>query len=294
MKSWQKLLMFILLGQLLVQSSTRLLAATPFVMPNSEMHPISTDSTKNKDYLLYVHLPENYESRNNANTKNKKYPVLYLLDPWWDFPVVAGAYSGLVFDGVIPEMIIVGIGYAAENPDVDRLRESDYTPAVVPGDDNMGDGKAFLTFIESRIIPYIEDNFRVDGQYRVLAGSSYGGLFTLFALFERPDLFQGHIAITPAVSWFHRWLFRRESEFYFVNDSGKPPILRSRLYMSVGDADQLENFTNESIAFSYLLKDRPYEGLDYKFEVRANEHHASVKLGSFSQGLAHAFSGYRN
>ncbi len=295
MKSWQKVLALILLCQVLVQNSSDLQAATPFVMPNSAMHPISTDSTRNKDYLLYVHLPENYKNENNTkekNAKNKHYPVLYLLDPWWDFPVVAGAHSGLVFDGVIPELIIVGIGYAAENPNVDRLRESDYTPAPVAGDKNMGDGKAFLTFIESSIIPYVEETYRVDKRYRVLAGSSYGGLFTLFTLFEKPALFQGHIAISPAVSWFNRWLFRREAEFYLGNNTGKIPTLESRLYMSVGDADQLENFTNESIAFSYLLKDRPYKGLDYKFEIRANEHHASVKLGSFSQGLAHAFSGY--
>jgi predicted alpha/beta superfamily hydrolase len=295
MKSGQKVLTLILLCQVLVQNSSDLQAATPFVMPNSVMHPISTDSTRNKDYLLYVHLPESYNNKdltNKNNAKSKQYPVLYLLDPWWDFPVVAGAHSGLVFDGVIPEMIIVGIGYADENADVNRLRETDYTPAPVPGDDNMGDGKAFLAFIESSVIPYVEETYRVDKRYRVLAGSSYGGLFTLFALFEKPALFQGHIAITPAVSWSNRWLFGREAQFYQGKNTGKPPTLESRLYMSVGDADQLENFTNESIAFSYLLKNRPYQGLDYKFELRANEHHASVKLGSFSQGLAHAFSGY--
>ena len=287
MNSWQKVLAPVLLCQLLIQNSNDLKAATPFVMPNSAMHTISTDSTRNKDYLLYVHLPENY-----SNENSKHYPVLYLLDPWWDFPVVSGAHSGLVFDGVIPELIIVGIGYAAENPDVDRLRESDYTPAPVAGDKNMGDGKAFLAFIESSIIPYIEETYRVDKRYRVLAGSSYGGLFTLFTLFEKPALFQGHIAITPAVGWSNRWLFRRESEFYQGKNTGRTPTLESRLYMSVGDKDQVENFTNESIAFSNLLKNRPYKGLDYKFELRANEHHASVKLGSFSQGLAHAFSGY--
>lgn len=287
MKSGQNFLTLALLGLFLGQPGSALQAATPYMMPDSEMHAISTQLTRNRDYLLYVHLPENYAG---TSSSKKRYPVLYLLDAWWDFPVVAGAYSGLVFDGVIPEMIIVGIGYKATH--VEQLRERDYTPVAVAGNDNMGDGKPFLTLIELTIVPFIEDHYRVDEKYRVLAGTSYGGLFTLFALFEKPALFQGHIAITPAVNWHHRWLFKRESEFYNEGNAREPQRIDSRLYMSVGDKDQLENFTNESIAFSYVLKDRPYQGLDYKFEIRANEHHASVKLGSFSQGLAHAFSGY--
>ena len=263
---------------------TSALSAAPFEMPNSEMHLMSTETTQNRDYLLYIHTPEGYDQEKG------NYPVLYLLDPWWDFPVVAGAQSGLVFDGVIPPMIIVGIGYAGENPDVDQLRERDYTPLSVPGNDNMGDGAKFLAFIESDIIPFVEANYRVDKQYRVLAGSSYGGLFTLFTLFEKPGLFQGHIAITPAVVWNNRWLFQREAQFY---NQQKEPRLNSNLYMSVGDQDQLENFTNEALAFNALIKERPYKGFNYKFELRKNESHASVKLGSFSQGLRHAFSGYR-
>lgn len=268
---------------LLLVCSTNSLSAAPFVMPNSEMHLISTETTRNKDYLLYIHKPEGY------NQEQGDYPVLYLLDPWWDFPVIAGAHSGLVFDGVIPSMIIVGIGYAGENPDVDRLRERDYTPVKILNDENMGDGEEFLAFIESEVIPFVEKNYRVDKQYRVLAGTSFGGLFSLFALFERPGLFQGHIAITPAVGWNDRWLFQRESRFF---SQSKERTLNSYLYMSVGDQDQLENFTNETLAFNSLIKDRPYKGFNYRFELRKNESHASVKLGSFSQGLKHAFSGY--
>jgi len=260
------------------------LIAAPFVMPNSEMHLMSTDKTSNKDYLLYIHKPEGYDESKD------KYPVLYLLDPWWDFPVVAGAHSGLVFDGVIPPMIIVGIGYAGENPEVDQLRERDYTPVKITGNDKVGDGAGFLNFIESDIIPFVEDNYRADKKYKVLAGSSYGGLFSLFALFEKPKLFQGHIAITPAVVWNDRWLFQREARFY---SQQKKPELNTNLYISVGDKDQLENFTNETLAFNSLIKDRPYQGFNYRFELRKNESHASVKLGSFSQGLRHAFSGYK-
>ncbi len=281
-KSW----LFKIVPLLALVMTPSLQAGPPYTIPNTTSHILSTDTTTNRDYRLYVHLPDGYEAQ-----ARKRYPVLYLLDPWWDFPVIAGAYSGLVFDEVIPELIIVGIDYERENPDYDTLREKDYSPAAIEGNDNTGDGPAFLQFIESAVIPLIEQTYRVD-DYSVLAGTSYGGLFSLFTMFEKPELFDGLIAITPAVSWKQRWIFQREASFYEQHLADDDLKVDVRLYMSVGEKDQLDNFTNESIAFSQLIKDRPYEGFEFRFEVRANEHHASVKLGSFSQGLQHAFSGY--
>lgn len=263
---------------------SQLITAAEYTMPNTHMHPLSTATTINQDYLLYVHLPESYDANSNAN-----FPVLYLLDPWWDFPVVAGAHSGLVYDGVIPPMIIVGVGYANLALDPNVLRNTDYTPVPIPGLPNSGDAGAFLDFISEKVIPFIENKYRVDKEYRVLAGSSYGGLFTLFTLFEKPNLFQGHIAISPAVGFNDKWLFQKESRFF---TGTIPPTLNTNLYMAVGSQDQLENFTNEAIAFNQVIKDRPYAGFNFKFEVRKNEHHASAKLGAFSQGLSHAFSAY--
>ncbi len=262
-------------------------AAEPYSMADTSLYPISTDKTRNRDYLLYIHLPGDYD-----RNRKKSYPVLYLLDAWWDFPVVAGAYSGLRFDQLIPEMIIVGIGYAGDDPDVESMRESDYTPPGHPDNSNMGDGKRFLDFIENDVIDWVDRHYRTDRKYRVLAGTSYGGLFTLFALFEKPSLFQGHIAITPAVSWLDRWIFRREAQFYSSGSGGRPPRLDTHLYISVGEKDQLDNFSNETTAFSQLIRNRPYRGFDFRFELKKNERHASVKLASFSQALSHAFSGY--
>jgi predicted alpha/beta superfamily hydrolase len=37
--------------------------------------------------------------------------------------------------------------------------------------------------------------------YRVLVGHSLGGLFAVYALMTRPDVFQGYIAISPALWW---------------------------------------------------------------------------------------------
>ena len=55
-------------------------------------------------------------------------------------------------------------------------------------------------FIEKELVPHVEANYPVT-QFRTLIGHSYGGLFTLFALAERPALFNYYLAIDPSMNW---------------------------------------------------------------------------------------------
>jgi len=60
----------------------------------------------NQDYVLNIYLPTSY------NDTTKKFSVLYVLDGQWSFPYIAGVQGiaeGLFYDGLIPEMIVVGI-----------------------------------------------------------------------------------------------------------------------------------------------------------------------------------------
>ena len=108
--------------------------AASYEMADTQMHVMQTSDTRNQDYMLYVQLPTGYEDPGN---RHKHYPVIYLLDPYWDFPVVAGARSGLVFDGIVPEYIVVGIGYSTqgqveEGDVVNILRKSITRPCAMP------------------------------------------------------------------------------------------------------------------------------------------------------------------
>lgn len=57
----------------------------------------------------------------------KKYPVVYLMDSQWDFPLVELLYGQQYFDGLIPEIIIVHITLGGVNPNPGSLRARDYT-----------------------------------------------------------------------------------------------------------------------------------------------------------------------
>ena len=72
--------------------------------------------------------------------------------------------------------------------------------AMTPNAVADGGAAAFLEFIEKELVPHVEANYPVT-QFRTLIGHSYGGLFTLFALAERPALFNYYLAIDPSMDW---------------------------------------------------------------------------------------------
>ncbi len=86
--------------------------------------------------------------------------------------------------------MVVGIA------NIDRNR--DFTPEVIEGLPSGGADR-FLDFIESELMPFVDENFRT-APHRTLIGHSLGGSLVVYALVERPDLFQAAIAISPAIS----------------------------------------------------------------------------------------------
>lgn len=254
--------------------------------------PISTSKTRNKNYELNIALPDSY----SANSE-KRYPVVYLLDPYWDFNAVHSILGSLVYDKYMPEVILIGIGYAGKNPDYGTLRQIDYTPVQDKFDKNSGDAKAFLAFIEHEVIPKVETELRVDSSFRVLAGASLGGLFALYAMFERPDLFQGYVSSSPAILWGRRWIMQKEIDFFWGDSKelwlDKPDRpLPTRLFMAAGSPETEINWVYEAKAFDMLLAHRNYEGFAYEFHVMDGFHHGGVKFPTYARGLPFIFKEY--
>jgi uncharacterized protein len=242
--------------------------------------PSPPDASDRAD-MLYVALPGSY-----AQEPQRRYPVVYLCDGYWDFALVYGFTGNLVYDRAIPEFILVGLGYQGESPDYDKLRAHDYTPVVeasAPGRDT-GHAAEYLRRLEHDILPFVDRSYRTDPSYRVLGGSSLGGLFTLYALFERPELFRAYIAPSPAVTWANRWLFAREAAF-----AGEHRALHARLFMTGASAEE-PGFLAGIRAFDAQLAQRSYEGLAYDFRLVDGERHAGTKAESYNRGLRHALA----
>jgi predicted alpha/beta superfamily hydrolase len=252
------------------------------VIGNSEVRVLPR-SANGRDYMLYVALPPSY-----AKEPARRYPVLYLCDGYWDFALVNGFYGGLLYDKAAPEAIIVGFGYPGANPDYNALRAYDYTPVPNPETDPhgkaTGHGAEFLRVIETEFIPFVEREYRADRAFRVLGGSSLGGLFTLYAMLERPGLFQGYIAPSPAVDWAHGWLFDREAAV-----AAKHPDLRARLFMT-GAGAEAPAFLAAIQRFNDRLQSRRYPNLLYKWRLVDGERHAGTKPESFNRGIRYVLA----
>jgi uncharacterized protein len=210
----------------------------------------------------------------------KRYATVYVLDGYWDFPLVNGMRGALQYDEAIPDVVIVGIGYGGKDPDVSALRASDYTPTAHPSRADSGRAPEFLRFLETELFPYIESRYPSDPAHRVLAGASFGGLLTLYALFEKPELFFGYVSMTPAVNWDSGWLFRREAEFF----KAKRAPLAQRLWVSFGGSEEPEK-VKRGREFISALESHKHPGLVLRTRIIEGERHAAMKTESYNRGL---------
>src|SRR5690349_19314217 len=94
-------------------------------IPGSEVRKITSKIVAGQEYELQIMLPAGYKD------SDKKYPVVYLMDSQWDFPLVSVLYGYHYYDGFIPELIIVGVTWGGDHPNYDSLRGRDYTPTKI-------------------------------------------------------------------------------------------------------------------------------------------------------------------
>lgn len=255
-------------------------AYPPHTIANSQLRVLPRNAD-GRHYQLHVGLPSSY-----GQESGKRYPVVYVTDGYWDFEKLTTIRGPLVYDKVAPEFIIVGLGYAGEGLNYGNLRRWELSPVAFGGGgpEQSGHAADFLRTIETEIIPFIEREYRVDPSYRVLCGASLGGLFTLHAMYTKPELFNAYVAATPAVVVGNDWLLGYEEKFA---QSGKP--LRTRLYVTAG-GNESPGFLGGILRYNARVASRKHEGLAYAFRMIDGERHAGMQLESYTRGLRFAFA----
>lgn len=251
-------------------------AFPPHIIPGSELR-VLPENSHGRHYQLSIALPASY-----ATARNQRYPVVYACDGYWDFEKIHAIYGTLVYDRMVPEVIIVGLGYAGENPDYGRLRRWELSP--VPQElPNGGHAADFLQSLETEIIPFVEREYRADPQHRVLTGGSLGGLFTLYAMYAKPGLFGGYIAAGPAAADGNDWLLGYEEQFV---KSGR--ALNARLFVA-GGGNESPRFLGGITRYNARVTSRKHPGLAYQFRIIEGERHAGMQIESYTRGLRFVF-----
>jgi len=270
---------------------------TPYVLDGTEVRDVHAGAL-NRDYQVFVALPDSYRS------SNRRYPVLFVVDANYAFPVARGIAQRLAKHAGMEEVIVVGLSYAkGDSPVYSRRR--DYTPAVprglayvsdMPGrSPAFGEAQAYGRFIAADVFPLIAANYRADMSRKIFVGHSYGSLLGLDLLLSEPGTFDHYILGSPSL-WFDQGvMFEREqayakghkdmpaSVFFGIGGRETLPANRKRS-RTEEDADMVADLCD----FDAALKSHRYPNLRIRLEVFADEDHASV----FPLVLTHGLRAY--
>ena len=249
---------------------------SPAVVLDSRTHVVPSTATDD-DYQLDVWLPDSYQG------STQSYPVLYVLDSPASFGFVVAAVMPYVWEQLVPELIVVGIGRPVETLDEWwQIRSRDYSPKALPGEEGSGHSDAFARALNDEILPFVDATYRTNPSDRTICGHSLRGVFVLQQLLSGSGLFHRFVATSPAVVLGGQTLLDL--------DVDGPPAgsrLPGRLFMSVGTLD--DEFRIHIEAFTASLRLHNYQGLHVDTAELPGYRHVTAGVPGFLAGLPKAF-----
>ena len=275
-------------------ANSALAAPASYVLENTEVRDIRAPALK-RDYQLYVALPDSYRQG------NKRYPVLFVTDANYAFPVVRNIAQRLNKHAGREEVIVVGLSYANGDGGV-YSRRRDYTPTTprkhdyrsdMPGrQPAFGEAKAYGQFISGEVFPFIASNYRVNMQRKVFIGHSYGSLLGLQFLLTEPRTFEHYILGSPSL-WYDAGIMFEREQAYAASHKDLP----ASVFFGIGGLEKLAPGKKRSRAeeeadmladlreFDGKLTSRKFPNLKTRLRVFEDEDHASVFPFVLTHGL---------
>ena len=204
---------------------------------------------------VQVYLPPSY------TTTEVKYPVLYILDGQLFFNYAVSLSNKFKQARLTPEFIVVGIN-------------TTYPQRF--GHFSNGKDK-FIEFMGTELLPYVERNFRVNGE-KLLFGWEYAGSLGFNTMLKNTMAFDGYILASPFPIW--------KSIESLDNITTK----NTMLYFSVSPDEHQVNQGTEKL--DDWLSSKNINGLDWYYTELLNEEHSSTGYPTLYHGLRSYFKYY--
>lgn len=193
---------------------------------------------------IWIYLPADY------TTTNKRYPVIYMQDAQNLFDEATSFSQEWGVDETLDqqaaaggeECIVIGI----ENSGTQRLNEySPWRNAKYGG----GLGEAYAAFLAETLKPFVDRHYRTKQQakYTTVAGSSMGGLISLYTGLRYPEKF-GNMGVFSPSLW-----FAKDDLKFFVNKNQRK-LRNSRIYMVAGKNESQEMQSDIEDVTTLLLR----------------------------------------
>jgi predicted alpha/beta superfamily hydrolase len=188
---------------------------------------------------VWVYLPEGY------TISKKRHPVLYMHDGQNVFEDTT-SYSGEwgvdeCLDSMKKKCIIVAVDHGGSK------RINEYCPYDMERF-GKGEGNPYVDFLAKTLKPFIDKKYRtlVDRKNTFVAGSSMGGLISLYAVLKYPKVFGGAGVFSPAF-----WISGTKI-FDDIRKKGK--LVNAKIYFYGGKQEGETMVPDMLKAFSGMLK----------------------------------------
>ncbi|MFA4938202.1 DUF3693 domain-containing protein [Brevundimonas sp.] len=259
----------------------------PYVLTGTQVWTVP-DPVSGRDYQVFISLPASYET-----SPQRRYPVLYVTDADYAFPIIRQIARRVNLDGlVIEEFILVGLSYSrGDSGTISRNRDYTPTPNGPRSSSSMlhGGGPAYQTYLKTQALPFVESRFRADPERRVLLGHSYGGLLGAQILFTDPGLFHAYVLGSPSFWYDKRHIMGMEADYARTHRD-----LPADVFMYIGGwevpgPDRRNTSGADMVAdvrtMERTLKSRAYPGLTVRSTVLTDEDHLTVAPIGFTRAL---------
>jgi predicted alpha/beta superfamily hydrolase len=245
---------------------------------------------ESKNYKLEITTPPGFD-------KSKKYKTVYYLDGWYLSELIVWTSASLHMGECVKDIVTIGISGQGNRQDFNTQRNFDFTPSpyneektgyklsspdgVKIDSSNTGGADIFIGFLENEVFPFVEDKYPNLSQSKCLIGHSFGGLFGVYILQKRPDLFEKLIIISPSIIWNKSEILKKE---YF--DSLKYFEKNIDLHISYGSKESilsvgmarldstLSNIKNKKVNFEV----KKYQNLTHQSVIQVSIYEGLLKF----------------
>jgi predicted alpha/beta superfamily hydrolase len=227
---------------------------------------------------IEVYLPQ--ESSKDAA---QRYETIYVLDGDWNTKIVVDVVTFMRQVGFMPPVIVVSVPNFFDDKGINS-RDHDLTPTVVADQPRSGGAAAFLSFLKTELVPYVNQHYPASGT-NLIHGHSFGGLFLIYALLNEPALFDGYLILDPAMSWDNHAL-----DAAIESKLGATPAKGKAIYIAGRSGLAFEGMGLASI--EPIFQHKAPADLHWKISAYPEETHDSLKLKATYDALKFAYQGY--
>ena len=215
------------------------------------------------------------------------YPVLFILDGDAYFTSVATFAKALSQSPVKDDslsLLVVGVGYSADNLLDLKQHSLDYTPplrddATAEEQSRFGQGDRFYQFLNQELIDYLATHYSLDRSQLAIYGHSFGALYGLYDLLLKDSQFNFFLLSCPSMWWHDKRILD------FVGDWQQTQGKHVRI--TVGELegavaqDDIRRSSRDMMGHAQnLFQQLKAEGVEAEFAIYPDESHGTVAYKS--------------